>query len=156
MQNNKLFKRYCLTIIVSIHLLLRSTTSSTLPFYIKTFVLICIWQLVQGYTINVRENWTGNQEWTIQRNWQQMRQAIKNGQSRETGNKWVIINSMITLSHYKIQHNFLLLIIKNLPCVLMVPKTKCNFWFRFCLSMYILTHFNIQTRETQSVAYPLA
>jgi len=56
---------------------------------------------------------------------EKIEQAIKNGQSRETGNKWVIINSMITLSHYKIQHNFLLLIIKNLPCVLMVPKTKC-------------------------------
>ena len=100
-------------------------------------------------------DWSDNFTRDIQSMLEKIEQAIKNGQSRETGNKWVIINSMITLSHYKIQHNFLLLIIKNLPCVLMVPKTKCNFWFRFCLSMYFLTHFNVQ-RATQSVAYPLA
>jgi hypothetical protein len=35
--------------------------------------------------INVREYRRGNQKWTIQRNWQH-EGAIKNGQSRETGN----------------------------------------------------------------------
>jgi hypothetical protein len=36
-----------------------------------------------------RENQRGNQEWTIQRHWQQLEKidgAIKNGQSRDTGN----------------------------------------------------------------------
>ena len=36
------------------------------------------------FKINVREKWRGNQEWTIQRNWQHC--VHKNGQSRETGN----------------------------------------------------------------------
>ena len=45
-----------------------------------------------GYT---RHKTQGNQEWTIQRNWQHLgtldtrHRAIKNGQSRETGNIWV-------------------------------------------------------------------
>ena len=37
----------------------------------------------------VRENQWGNQEWTIQRHWQQLEktdETIKNGQSRDTGN----------------------------------------------------------------------
>jgi hypothetical protein len=36
-----------------------------------------------------RENRWGNQEWTIQRYWQQLEETdgtIKNGQSRDTGN----------------------------------------------------------------------
>jgi hypothetical protein len=37
----------------------------------------------------VRENRRENQEWTIQRHWKQLEEtngAIKNGQSRDTGN----------------------------------------------------------------------
>ena len=36
------------------------------------------------FKINVKEKWRGNQEWTIQRNWQHC--VHKNGQSRETVN----------------------------------------------------------------------
>ena len=41
----------------------------------------------------VRENQRGNQEWTIQRYWQQLEKtdgAIKNGQSRNTGNSYLV------------------------------------------------------------------
>ena len=45
-----------------------------------------------GYT---RDKTQGNQDWTIQRNWQHLgtldtrHRAIKNGQLGETGNIWV-------------------------------------------------------------------